>query len=170
MTSESSYDVGYTAKGTGKVYVMDKNENWAGHETLTAVGMLCRMFIEKDKADKALEGGAKLLSKGLPEYDTAKKVEIPIDYYYWYYATQAMYQFDGPAGKYWTGWNDAMKKALLAGQKDKNAGCLSGSWDASVDRWGFEGGRVYATALNALTLETYYRYPRVLEKEDGKKK
>jgi hypothetical protein len=30
-----------------------------------------------------------------------------------------------------------------------------------VDRWGFEGGRVYATAINALTLEVYYRYGNV---------
>jgi hypothetical protein len=30
-----------------------------------------------------------------------------------------------------------------------------------VDRWGFEGSRVYATAINALTLEVYYRYANV---------
>ena len=40
------------------------------------------------------------------------------------------------------------------------AGCANGSWDP-VDRWGFEGGRVYATAINALTLEVYYRYDNV---------
>ena len=31
-----------------------------------------------------------------------------------------------------------------------------------MDRWSSEGGRVYATAMAALTLEVYYRYPRVL--------
>jgi len=27
-----------------------------------------------------------------------------------------------------------------------------------VDRWSCRGGRVYATAINALSLQTYYRY------------
>ena len=40
-------------------------------------------------------------------------------------------------------------------------GCRNGSWDSDVDRWGFEGSRVYATAINALTLEVYYRYANV---------
>ena len=31
----------------------------------------------------------------------------------------------------------------------------------AVDRWGFAGGRVYATAINVLTLEVYYRYENV---------
>ena len=35
-----------------------------------------------------------------------------------------------------------------------------GSWEP-IDRWGGEGGRVYATAINALTLEVYYRYANV---------
>jgi hypothetical protein len=30
-----------------------------------------------------------------------------------------------------------------------------------MDRWGAVGGRVYATAINALTLETFYRYANV---------
>ncbi|GEM_PF-7087366 len=36
-------------------------------------------------------------------------------------------------------------------------GCQEGSWLAN-DRWSDEGGRVYTTALGALTLEVYYRY------------
>jgi len=31
-----------------------------------------------------------------------------------------------------------------------------------VDPWGTQGGRVYSTALNALTLEVFYRYTSVI--------
>jgi hypothetical protein len=53
-----------------------------------------------------------------------------------------------------------MVHALTPNQKRSGTdGCQVGSWDPSVERWGFEGGRVYATAMNALTLETPSRYP-----------
>jgi hypothetical protein len=153
VTDEAYYKVGYTAKGTGKVVVQGKNEDWDGHEALTAVGMLIRIFINHKKDDPALEGGAKLLVADLPKYSGKA-----IDYYYWYYASLALFQFDGPDGKYWKGWNEAMKQAIVPTQKTKKDGCQDGSWDSEVDRWGFEGGRVYATAINVLTLEVYYRY------------
>ncbi len=153
VTDEAYYKVGYTAKGTGKVVVQGKNEDWDGHEALTAVGMLCRSFIDHNKQDPALEGGAKLLVADLPQFNGKK-----IDYYYWYYGSLALFQYDGPDGKYWKGWNEAMKNALVPTQKVKKDGCTDGSWDVDVDRWGFEGGRVYTTAINVLTLEVYYRY------------
>ena len=56
-----------------------------------------------------------------------------------------------------------LKNALVPNQKVARDGCAGGSWNSEEDRWGFEGGRVYAAALNAMTLETYYRYPRVVE-------
>lgn len=39
---------------------------------------------------------------------------------------------------------------------DKADGCTWGSWDP-IDRWGEKGVRVYATAINVLTLDVYYR-------------
>ncbi len=66
-----------------------------------------------------------------------------------------MYQM---GGDYWTHWNDKMKTALLEHQK--RGGCLDGSWD-NVDPWGKSGGRIYATAINVLSLEIYYRYAKV---------
>jgi len=61
----------------------------------------------------------------------------------------------------WRKWNEPMKNALVPNQQAAKGGCRNGSWDPEGDRWGFEGGRVYATALNALTLEVYYRYASV---------
>ena len=39
----------------------------------------------------------------------------------------------------------------------QDAGSLRGSWDPDPV-WGGHGGRVYATAMAAVTLEVYYRY------------
>jgi hypothetical protein len=44
------------------------------------------------------------------------------------------------------------KGTLLSIQKTEFDGCEDGSWDLSADRWALEGGRAYATALNALVL------------------
>ncbi|MBI2921149.1 MAG: hypothetical protein HYY18_08705 [Planctomycetes bacterium] len=113
-----------------------------------------RLHINRNRREMAVEGGAKLLVADLPQ-NRGKRV----DYYSWYHGTQALFQWDAPAGKYWKGWNEAMKKAVLSSQRSEDGGCAEGSWDVDVDRWAFEGGRVYATAINVLTLETYYRYP-----------
>jgi hypothetical protein len=79
-------------------------------------------------------------------------------YVYWYYGTLAVFQMDGPEGALWKRWNEALKSALVTNQRTARHGCLNGSWDPSEDRWGMEGGRVYATAINSLSLECYYIY------------
>jgi len=83
------------------------------------------------------------------------------DYYYWYYGSLALFQYDGPKGPYWKKWEAHLKDALIPHQKTGKDGCANGSWTSEDERWGFEGGRVYATAINALTLEVWYRYPNV---------
>jgi len=151
--TDATYNrVGYNAKGTGKVYVPGKNEKFTHHETMTAIAVLCRIFMAKDKKDPAL-GGVELLVRDLPEWKANA-----IDFYYWYWATFALFQYDGPDGTYFKRWSEPMKNAIVPNQKVSNAGCAYGSWNGEEDRWGFEGGRVYAVALNTLTLEAYYRY------------
>jgi len=151
------YRVGYNGKNSGKVFVPGKNENSVHHETMTAIGVLCRIFMSKNKRDPNLEGVA-LLVKDLPEWK-----RDAIDFYYWHFASSALFQYDGPDGPYWKKWSTALKNTLVPNQMVTRDGCAVGSWPSEEDRWGFEGGRVYAVAMNALTLETYYRYPRVLE-------
>src|SRR6185436_12436209 len=146
---------GYNAKGTGKVFIPGINENFDPHETMTAFTMLGRIFIEKRKADPRLGLGANLLVADLPEMNGNK-----IDFYYWYAASLALFQYDGPEGPMWKTWNEPMKNTLVPAQKSGKDGCKNGSWDP-IDRWSAEGGRVYATALNTLTLEVYYRYANV---------
>jgi hypothetical protein len=88
---------------------------------------------------------------------------LSVDYYYWYYASMALNQVDGPdapkkSGKYWPAWNKAMVDAVLGLQDKTKGACSNGGWMVP-DRWSLDhGGPLYATALNVLTLEVYYRY------------
>jgi hypothetical protein len=149
------YRVGYNGPNTGKVYVPGHNEAWDDHPALSAVAVMSRIFIQKNRKEPALTA-VTLLASDLPEWKQYK-----VDFYYWYYASLALFQYDGPDGPLWSKWNEPMKNAIVPHQKGKADGCRIGSWDTQEDRWAFEGGRVYATAINALTLEVYYRYANV---------
>jgi hypothetical protein len=150
-----------TREGAGQK-VGGIGEQFAYHAgTMTALDMLSRTFVARDLADPFLELGAKQLAKDLP---SVSKDKLSVDYYYWYYATLALNQYDGPdsprkSGKYWTPWNEAMQGAVLALQ-DKSTErdlCSRGGWLVD-DRWSYAGHAIYNTAINTLTLEVYYRY------------
>lgn len=147
--------VGYNARGTGKVIIPGRNEMFDHHESMSAVAVMSRIFMLKRKGDPALNA-VQLLIGDLPEWKANK-----VDFYYWYYATLALFQYDGPEGPMWKKWNEPMKNAIVTHQRTGKDGCLNGSWNSDEDRWGSEGGRVYGVALNALSLEVYYRYPNV---------
>ncbi|HVR85974.1 MAG TPA: hypothetical protein VMU54_16760, partial [Planctomycetota bacterium] len=149
------YRVGYTMAGTGKVFVPGKNEQFTDHASMSAVAVLSRIFIQKSQKEPALSA-VNFLAGDLPAWKPGQ-----VDFYYWYYASLALFQFDGPKGPFWSKWNEPMKTAILPHQKLAKQGCENGSWDPAEDRWGFEGGRVYAAAINCLTLEVYYRYAHV---------
>jgi len=131
--------------------------------TMSALNMLVRTFVRHDAADPFLETAARRLAADPPR---AGEDGLSIDYYYWYHATLALNQFDGPesprpgAGAYWKPWNTALVETLLALQdrsRERDV-CSRGGWLAD-DRWATHGGHaLYATALNVLTLEVYYRY------------
>ena len=74
--------------------------------------------------------------------------------YYWYYGSLAMFQV---GGKPWKTWNIALQEALLHIQE--TSGGAAGSFPP-IDPWGGAAGRVYATAICALTLETPFRFAR----------
>ncbi len=142
---------GYTHKGTGKVFMPGKNENFDHHETL-AMGAGFARALTGSKADD-LAAVVDLAANDRPAWDENKR-----DYYYWYWGTLALFQVEGAKGDGWKKWNAAVEKALVDNQE--TGGCKDGSWGPG-DRWSSEGGRIYATAMNALTLETPYRYGRV---------
>jgi hypothetical protein len=147
--------VGYTHKNTGKVFIPGKNEHFEHHETLTAIAVMSRIFIDKNKKDPRLKHGAELLKR-----DKASWEDTKIDAYYWYSAALALFQYEGPKSPEWISWKDPLMNALVKHQNVQSSGCRRGSWEP-IDRWSCEAGRVYMTAINALTLEVFYRYTHV---------
>ncbi|NOT31061.1 MAG: hypothetical protein HOP15_11490 [Planctomycetes bacterium] len=156
--------VGYLSPyGAGEV-IGGPGDNFTYHTgTMSALGMLVRTFVRHDLEDPFLDLASKHLVKDMP---SVSKDKLSIDYYYWYYATLALNQFDGPdsprkgSGKYWDNWNKALIESILPLQNASKARdvCTRGGWLDS-DRWGgYTGHSLYSTAINVLTLQVYYRY------------
>jgi len=139
-------------------YALDTPEQRHGRlpsRAMTAEAMLMAIYLGRGPDDARLLQGAQYLRANLPEVGTEKQ---PLrDCYYWYYATQAMFQMQGD---YWQAWNDRMRPLLRASQVQR--GPLAGSWnplEPVEDRWGKAGGRLYVTSLHLLLmLEVYYRH------------
>lgn len=118
--------------------------------TMTAEALACRLFLELNLDQAATDEAVAYLIQETPQAG-------PMNLYYWYYATMALFQIGGPD---WNVWNTALTERLLATQE--TTGHTAGSWSPETV-WGGYGGRVYSTAMAALCLEVYYRYLPVLE-------
>jgi hypothetical protein len=161
---------GYTSEA-GKIYYYSfyregpaKNIHYKHQESMTAIGVMARIFIDKNENDPLVHAGAHRLLQSPPKWETPPGYkECPIDFYYWYYASLALFQYggeatSGPRKKVWDEWNKYLVQALVPTEINNEQSCKHGSWDP-IGKWCGAGGRVYATAINALTLEVYYRYP-----------
>jgi len=98
--------------------------------------------------DDALAGR---LRRDLPAWTDGR--DRCADFCYWYFGLRAL-SSDTDAGPTRKWWSSRLRSLLAERQRKYAAGenpCLWGSWDPA-DRWGREGGRVYATAINVLTL------------------
>lgn len=155
--------VGYKSPGSVNARLRgatdyDHNPSMDSIYVMSMLFMNKRTLKDKDIKELAFQCVQKEV---LPKWEQNR-----IDYYFWYYASLALFQVGGST---WTKWESAMSKTLLdsqrgyhkmdleKGRNSKDALDEHGSWDA-VDAWGSAGGRVYSTAINALTLEVYYRY------------
>ncbi len=121
---------------------------------MTAEGLLMRMYLGWPQNHPPLVEGARFLQTNLPALGTA--AQPTRDSYYWYYATQVMFQMQG---EFWTAWYRRLGPLLAESQV--LTGPLAGSWHPQQpvpDRWAREGGRLYVTTLNLLMLEVPYRY------------
>jgi hypothetical protein len=119
---------------------------------MTAEALLMRQYLGWKREHPDMLAGAAHLRANLPRWE-GRGVR---DAYYWYYATQVMFQMQGD---YWVDWNNQLRSLLTSTQV--STGPLAGSWEplgAVPDRWGREGGRIYVTCLHLLILEVYYRH------------
>jgi hypothetical protein len=125
--------------------------------SMTAVGVLSRLLAGESRGSRAVRGGVKILMKHTPRWQEQRgRALSTINFYYWYYGSYALFQYGGPDWKRWsTELIEALVKTQRKGRIDED-----GSWD-TADEWGPAGGRVYTTALGALTLEVYHRAQRL---------
>jgi len=123
---------------------------------MTAEAMFIRQLLGDPIRSARMRQSADYIAEELPDWDEDANT------YSWYYTTLALYQY---GGNHWERWNAALVPELLASQRTD--GRATGSWDPE-DRWSNIGGRVYQTAICALTLEVYYRYlPTFVGDADG---
>eukprot|EP00456_Euglypha_rotunda_P079351 TRINITY_DN761_c1_g1_i2.p1 TRINITY_DN761_c1_g1~~TRINITY_DN761_c1_g1_i2.p1 ORF type:complete len:657 (-),score=142.06 TRINITY_DN761_c1_g1_i2:2863-4833(-) len=135
----------------GSQYMYDLQQK-APTPTMTAAGLLCRMYLGWDRKNKSLQEGVKFLAAAKP---------APNNMYYNYYATQVMHHWGGDE---WTTWNGAMRDQLIRTQKTAKDGHMQGSWDLA-DPHGATGGRLYMSCLCIMTLEVYYRHLPIYRRE-----
>jgi len=120
----------------------------------TAIAIMGQLFMKKRPA--TLDKSIKKMMEFIPSW----KDDRTADFYYWYNATYALYQYYKSSDANWSKWNTALKAALLPKQVKGAGVCEEGSWKP-VTRWSCKGGRLATTALGALILEVYYRYGKV---------
>ena len=123
--------------------------------TMTAVGLLCRMYMGWDHKNKKLAEGVAYLDTVKPD---------PNNLYFNYYATQVMHHW---GGEEWKRWNEVMRDQLVRTQHPLKDGHMAGSWDIA-DPNGGVGGRLYMTCLSVMTLEVYYRHLPMYSRENIK--
>ena len=156
ITDPATGRVGYDVRGSLSARLFADHEQFPPDrsEAMTAAGLLTRFFLGQDPRQEPVLGehGDLLLARAA-EWDESSG---SIDMYYWYWGSYAMYQL---GGRYWKIWNKVMKPVAIEHQR--RDGDFKGSWDP-VGVWGATGGRIYSTAIMALTLEVYFRYARVL--------
>ncbi len=111
----------------------------------TAVGMLMKMYLGQRRDHPNLREGALYLSDMEPS---------PGNIYFNYYATMVLHH---RRGRHWKKWNPKVRDFLIRQQVQR--GHEEGSWHFE-DRLGTgrQGGRLYSTAMAAMTLEIYYRF------------
>jgi len=156
----------------------DPYDNSGTVPTMTAEGLLMRLYLGRGPRQTSKSSGARLLNKHLPDYSKELR-----NCYYWYYATNYLYHVGGST---WNTWSDHLNKLLIERQEQKGPvgdpssatarrrAALRGSWDPlgkapnrssrgpdrlgrGPDRWGLHAGRIYVTTMHLLMLEVNYR-------------
>ncbi len=119
--------------------------------TMTAEGLLCRMYTGMPKFHEDVQSGVRLFTQR--NYMPSVSNFAGNNLYYWYYATQVMHHYGGSP---WVTWNNRMRELLIRTQETRG-GQNQGSWPPNA-YYAKKAGRIYSTSLALLTLEVYYRH------------
>jgi hypothetical protein len=151
--TDQTGQAGYMKRGDGSSRPVGKMKQFppAKGEAMTAAGLLCRQALGQQQGDWPVLAAAadRLLAKP-PAWDPKSGA---VDECYWFFASEALRHF---GGKQRAQWNEKLVTSLLEGQRKDDA--AAGSWDP-VGPWGEDGGRIYATALAVLSLQSLYPLP-----------
>lgn len=119
-----------------------------GEPTTTAVGLTLMLYLGEPPGRTRMREALSAMADRGPTLTNI---------YHDYYATLALHHsrnsFYGERD--WEKWNSVLRDHLVGTQEQ--SGHEKGSWHFD-DRWGNVGGRIYTTAMCALTLQAYYRY------------
>lgn len=119
--------------------------------TCTSIGLLVRLFRGMSDTDPRILDGALFFSRNGPSAN---------DVYHNYYVSLFLFHIGGGL---WENWNPVVRDHLVKTQS--KYGHEAGSWYFD-NAYGKEGGRVYTTAMAAMTLEVYYRYSPLYQQKD----
>lgn len=117
--------------------------------TTTAVGVLSKMYL-----------GASMESTDLGALFLVETGPSKTDIYFDYYATLVLHHRRDVD---WPKWNEEMRDYLVNTQDASNTH-RAGSW-YFPDQHGQVGGRLYTTAMAVMTLEVYYRFMPLYDKQ-----
>jgi hypothetical protein len=122
--------------------------------------MLRWMAVHTPAKDKRQAELIARLAEQPPRWREGAEAE-GMDFLGWYLGTYGMFQ---AGGLEWQHWYPALLAALVPHQRTD--GAHAGSWDP-VDARGAQGGRVYATAVNVVSLAGGQRFGRVVVDRGG---
>ncbi|MCI0340778.1 MAG: hypothetical protein L0216_06445 [Planctomycetales bacterium] len=151
MTDPETGRVGYLARGDG-ARGLPIAAGSGPSEVTTAGALMARLFLGVPPEDPVVTRGVARLLAALPAWDPPSGR----DFLYWYFGTNVCYQVGGDA---WKAWCAAIRGTLVTHQI-RGTGCAAGTFDP-CDAWGAAGGRMYATAICYLQLQTHYRYGKI---------
>jgi len=155
MTDAETGRAGYNMRGGAPARPEGLQDKFppAKSESMTASALAMRIHAGQSTRRDEFRRGLKLLIAKPPIWNQASGA---IDLYYWFWGTRACL---AAGGKEWKAWNTALTEAVVKHQHRDGSGSRTGSWDP-LGPWGPDGGRIYSTALLALTMQSYYRAER----------
>ncbi|MFA4987039.1 MAG: prenyltransferase/squalene oxidase repeat-containing protein, partial [Candidatus Brocadiia bacterium] len=104
VTEPNYGEVGYIARP-----IKGATEQPYQRYSMTACGMLCRLYMGMSREDRLIKNGAVILMENLPEWN---QPGIGAQfYYYWYYGSLVLFQLEGD---FWKKWNLKMRDMLVS--------------------------------------------------------